>query len=261
MELLTNISIAFLYSEPKFGSETVSQSYMAENLKVLDQKNEWYHVEQEDGYKAWIPASFVVNKPVDWDGYDLFNPAGQISKILESPDRNSAAIRDVTLLTALPLLKTTAGWVKVLLPDGNQGWLCDRPRSVPTSFDVEALVETAHQFLGIQYTWGGKSPKGFDCSGFVQTCFKLNGMDLPRDSYLQAELGGQVSDEFGDWQVGDLIYFSERPERITHVGISLGEGKFIHASGFVRINSLNPDHSDIFIDKYAMIYTRTMRLV
>lgn len=261
LKLLTNVSIAFVYREPGFGSETVSQSYMAENLEHLETDRDWYRVKQEDGYEAWIPTSFVVQKPEDWDDHDFFFPQNQISRILDSPDHHASALRDITQLSGLPILNTEDDWVEVLLPDGKRGWLKGNPRPLPATVDIEQLIETAHSFLGIQYFWGGRSPKGFDCSGFVQTCFKLNGMLLPRDAYQQADIGEQVSDNLDAWQVGDLIYFSERPERITHVAISLGGGKFIHASGFVKINSLNPDHEEIYTKKYADIYTKTMRVL
>lgn len=234
---------------------------MAEDLDVLEKKESWYHVRQEDGYEGWVASSFVVDKPIDWDTTEFYSPVAHISKIHESPDRLSPTFRDITILSKLPIMGREGDWVEVLLPDGLRGWIPDNPRREPASVDIEKLLEMAHSFLGIQYFWGGKSPKGFDCSGFVQTCFKLQGMQLPRDAYQQANVGQQVSDDFNEWLPGDLIYFSERPEKITHVAISLGEGKFIHASGFVKINSMNPAHDELFTDHYTNIYTKTMRVL
>jgi cell wall-associated NlpC family hydrolase len=151
--------------------------------------------------------------------------------------------------------------VKVILPDGTQGWIEKSPRPQYTDVDVERLVQTALRFLGTQYFWGGRSPKGFDCSGFVQTTFWLNGLQLPRDAYQQAEVGVKVDDDFNTWQVGDLIFFTERSERITHIAISLGGGDFIHSSGYVKLNSLNPDHQDLFLQKYSDTFTKTMRVI
>lgn len=258
-EVLTNVSIAFVYREAKFSSETISQTWLAENLAVLDEQQGWLKVRQEDGYEGWVADSFVVEKPSDWDDHDFFYPAAAIAWIYQNPDRQSTTLRDITILSGLPALEYSKGWVRVLLPDGTRGWLKDNPRQVPQSMDVEQLVRTAFSFLGIQYFWGGKSPKGFDCSGFTQTCFHLNGALLPRDAYQQAEVGEQLGDDFHTWQAGDLIFFSERPEKITHVAISLGNGDFIHASGYVKLNSLNPDHADLYIEKYAWIYTKAMR--
>ncbi len=259
LTMLTNVSIAFIYKEPRFGSETVSQTYMAEKLEVLEEQGEWIHVRLEDGYKGWIARFFVVAIPDDWDAGNLFYPAAQISSVYQNPDRQSTALRDVTTLSGLPVLKQQDGWVQLRLPDNIRGWVEDYPRVPRKEMDVELLVQTAFDFLGIQYFWGGRSPKGFDCSGFTQACFNLNGIQLPRDAYQQAEVGEQISDDYKQWKTGDLIFFSERPEKITHVAISLGNGDFIHASGFVKLNSLNPDHKDLYIEKYAKIYTKATR--
>jgi gamma-D-glutamyl-L-lysine dipeptidyl-peptidase len=257
--VLTKVSVAFIYREARFGSETISQTYLAENLQVLGEEKDWLHVRQEDGYEGWIASFFVVEKPELWDDYDFFSPASQISWVYQNPDTQSSTIRDMTILSSLPVLGHSAGWVQVLLPDGFKGWVEDIPGHTRKSLDVEQLIRTASSFLGIQYFWGGKTPKGFDCSGFVQTCFHLNGIELPRDAHQQAEIGQRLSDDYRTWQAGDLIFFSERPEKITHVAISLGDGDYIHASGYVKINSLNQDHADLYLDKYLKIFTRTVR--
>ncbi len=261
LEMLTNVSIAFVYREASFKSETVTQTYLAETLEVLEEQGEWVRVRLEDGYEGWVARFYLVQKPDDWDKNDFYSGRDQIAWIYQSPDNRSTTMRDMTLLSKLPLLEKREGWVQVKLPDGRAGWVEYNPRHLVEDVDMEALIETAFTFLGIQYFWGGKSPKGFDCSGFVQTSYFLQGFQLPRDAYQQAEIGRAVSDDFNQWQVGDLIYFTERNESITHVAISLGNGDFIHASGYVKLNSLNPDHTDLYIEKYAKIYTKTMRII
>lgn len=260
LTLLTNVSITSVYREPAYRSETVTQSYLGEKLQVLKTEGDWLRIKLEDGYEGWIPRSAVVEIPPAWEGLQQFYPADQIAWIHSAADKQSTTVRDVTILSGLPLLGRQDGWVQVLLPDGTAGWLEDRPRVPLTRLDVEELIETAMRFMGIQYLWGGRSPKGFDCSGFVQTCFKLNGLQLPRDAYQQAEVGIRVGEDFHNWQPGDLIFFSERPEKITHVAISLGDGDFIHASGFVKINSLNPENGELYTPHYSKIFTQTMRV-
>ncbi len=260
-KLLTNVSIAFIYREAKYTSETISQTHLAETLEVLEDQGDWIRVRQEDQYEGWVARSFVVEKPVNWTDHDFFYSADLISWIYQSPDLQSTTIRDVTMLSGLPVLEHRHGWVQILLPDGLTGWVIDHPRSLIGAIDIEQLVQTAFSFLGIQYFWGGRSPKGFDCSGFTQTCFGINGIKLPRDAYQQAETGQAVEADYESWQVGDLIFFSEKPNKITHVAISLGEGAFIHASGFVKLNSINPDHTDLYIEKYAKIFTKTIRII
>jgi len=261
LQMLTNVSIAFIYRDAAFKSETVSQTHLGETLHILEDQDDWLYVRQEDGYEGWVARFFVVEKPASWEEHAFYRHGKQISWIHQNPDSQSNNIRDITLLSKLPILEHTGNWIKVLLPDGVKGWLEYQPWDSPSAIDVEHLVSTAFSFQGIQYFWGGRSPKGFDCSGFVQTVFDLNGIKLPRDAYQQAEIGSQVQDDFKTWETGDLIYFSEKPGNISHVAISLGDGDFIHASGFVKLNSLNPDHNDIYNEKYGKIFTKTMRVI
>jgi len=261
LQMLTNASIAFVNRDAAFKSETISQTHLGETLDVLEEQDDWLRVKQEDGYEGWVARFFVKEKPASWENHTFYHHGEQISWIFQSPDIQSNTIRDITLLSRLPILTQEGGWVQVLLPDGVKGWVQNHQRSLPTSVDVEQLVQTAFRFQGIQYFWGGRSPKGFDCSGFVQTVYGLHGCKLPRDAYQQGEVGTRISDDFSNWEVGDLIFFSERSDKITHVAISLGGGDFIHASGFVKLNSLNPDHTDLYLEKYGKIFTKTMRVL
>jgi len=108
------------------------------------------------------------------------------------------------------------------------------------------VVCTARRWLGTPYVWGGVTPAGADCSGFVQSVYRLHGIALPRDSDLQARVGREVEaqGDFAALRPGDLLFFSERPGRITHVAISLGGSRTIHSAlsnGGVRINDLAGD--------------------
>ena len=91
------------------------------------------------------------------------------------------------------------------------------------------LVETAENYIGIPYQWGGTSPdEGFDCSGLVMAVYQLNGFTLPRCSYTQYAVGVPV--ERCDLEKGDLVFFADSPsERISHVGMYTGDNTFIHA--------------------------------
>ena len=104
------------------------------------------------------------------------------------------------------------------------------------------LIDVAMQFLGTPYQLGGEDKRGFDCSGFVREIFRLFGYRLPRTSAQQYQIGQEVNKK--DLAVGDLVFFRTRlhSERPTHVGIFIGNDKFIHSSSIeqkgVRINSL-----------------------
>lgn len=91
------------------------------------------------------------------------------------------------------------------------------------------LVKTARKFIGVPYKWGGTSPKkGFDCSGLALVVYRLNGLDLPRASFQQFEAGTSVGRR--DLMPGDLVFFATRKSRrVSHVGIYIGDDRFIHA--------------------------------
>ena len=109
--------------------------------------------------------------------------------------------------------------------------LADSRRS-NTAANLQAeLVRTAHQFIGTPYRWGGVSAKtGFDCSGLTMTVYRLNGLHLPRSARSQFKAGRAVSKR--SLRQGDLVFFdTSRRSRVSHVGIYIGSGRFIHASG------------------------------
>ena len=107
------------------------------------------------------------------------------------------------------------------------------------------LVRTARRFLGIPYRWGGTSRKnGFDCSGLTMVCYRLNGLDLPRVSRDQYHAGHYVPKP--KLRPGDLVFFAtEGGRRVSHVGMYIGRGRFIHAprtGETVRISHLSSSY-------------------
>jgi cell wall-associated NlpC family hydrolase len=119
---------------------------------------------------------------------------------------------------------------------GNMGYnfsghYFNRDEQVPS---VELVKQLSEKWLNVPYLWGGRTPLGVDCSGFVQVIYKLMGIDLPRDTWQQAQVGKRVK-KFGEVKTGDLAFFDNK-EDIVHVGILHDDGKIIHSSGKVRID-------------------------
>jgi lipoprotein Spr len=108
------------------------------------------------------------------------------------------------------------------------------------SEDVQKVIDSAKRYLGVDYVFGGASPSGFDCSGFTMYVYKSVGVNLPHTASGQANLGVAVSKD--ELQAGDLVFFETYKSGISHVGIYIGDGKFIHASsgaGRVTITNLS----------------------
>ncbi len=108
----------------------------------------------------------------------------------------------------------------------------------------EELVKTARRFLGVPYRWGGEDKGGFDCSGLTMVSYRLNGLNLPRNSRAQFDAGRAVEQQ--SLQGGDLVFFATQGgRRVTHVGMYIGHGEFIHAPRAgqkVRIASLSSSY-------------------
>lgn len=120
-----------------------------------------------------------------------------------------------------------------------------RQKQYGTDYLRKAIVQTAKDFIGVPYLWGGASAdNGFDCSGLTMTVYQLNGLNLPRNSRMQFDTGASIGRK--DIQRGDLVFFSERGRpRVSHVGIYIGGDKFIHASSQgnkIRVDSLSSDY-------------------
>lgn len=141
----------------------------------------------------------------------------------------------------------------VQLGENRQGYTREQGRNLGArliltgGFDVSPLKNVAETFLGWPYLYGGTGPDGIDCSAFCQQVMRRTyGMELPRTAALQSNLGVPVF-RFG-LQPGDFVFFNAGPgynaDSITHVGIFMGNGKFINAttSGGVRYCSLDENY-------------------
>ena len=133
-----------------------------------------------------------------------------------------------------------------------------------TGGGLTAVLATAHQFLTTPYLWGGMSVHGIDCSGFVQTIYRVHGYTMPRDADMQfAALPAAV--ERGAWQPGDLLFFGPSADDITHVGMFVGDNRVIHATAkssppSVLVQSLDPTAAD-YSSRLAGSYVGARRVI
>jgi hypothetical protein len=222
-----------LRSEAKHSSEMVSMLLFGEAFEVLQTKENWHNIRCEyDGYEGWLRAGVLVQPNADfWKAYDAEKPvyAKQLC-ILEDGDDQMLIVSPGT---RLPVFMDGA------LIIGNEKFsLMTTPQ--PGKMDLWAITS---QYINVPYLWGGRGIMGIDCSGFTQVVFKLMGIALPRDAWQQAEKGTTIQN-LDKARAGDLAFFAETDEKITHVGILLGENEIIHASEWVRVDRI--DENGIF---------------
>ena len=207
---------------------------------------------------AWVEGGTIVRctgEQVDaWNKGPLLIVTALEERILEQPQADAQPVSDVVLCDRLRKAGEKGDWYRVELPDGRAGYL---PRKAAVDFETwkqarhptaENIERTARMFIGRPYLWGGYSTKGFDCSGFTEQVFYINGIDLVHSAAAQARLGVPVplDEDLSRLRKGDLLFFGRRargsrPERITHVGIYLGNKLFIQSSERVRVSSLDAD--------------------
>ncbi|MFB3812706.1 MAG: NlpC/P60 family protein [Terriglobales bacterium] len=229
--------VANMYSAASLDADVVSQAIYATNVVAIEEQDEWVKVRTPgDDYLGWMARSAL--KPLG--GTAPYASGGNTVEV-----RNLAAhiYREADVTAHAPLitvpfetrLEVAAGpkskrWLQVRLPDGRLGWI--QQGDVVAERKPMSIAQTiafARRFLGLPYTWGGRSSFGYDCSGFMQMLMRQRGYQVPRDAQPQAEWTGSRTISRKQLHAGDLLYFGG-PGKITHTGMYIGNGKFIHAT-------------------------------
>lgn len=253
---IVTVSVANLRRTPRHQAELIDQAIMGTPLRILRKQGGWYYIQTPWNYLGWVTSGSLVRLNESemaerWDPSSLRYVTEVDITIRENMASNALVVSDVTLGATLRVVGVQGAFTEVEMPDKRRGFLPSRSLGVMPVMnnlqapDGDAIVRTARRFQGLPYIWGGNSGKGFDCSGFTLTVFRDNGFLLPRDANMQVALGDEVSfaDGFDAVRAGDLLFFGGNG-RITHVGISLGGARFIHASSYVMVNSLDEADSD-----------------
>jgi cell wall-associated NlpC family hydrolase len=123
-----------------------------------------------------------------------------------------------------------------------------------TSATAASILGTADEYVGTKYVWGGSTPSGFDCSGFVQYVFREHGIELPRTSRQQAQVGEVIPLGLDALQPGDLMFFATDGARIDHIAIYVGGNEIIHSSssgGGVGYDTFSSKRGRWFVDHHV----------
>lgn len=234
---LVRSALAPVHAEPRVSAGQFSQYVLGHRLDLLEERERWWRVRGEDGYVAWVHEGYLIRCDAEtaqaWergeDGEAVVSLGGILADEAERP---------FALVPWGARLVRESG-DRFRMPDGRTGTLLDGGEIVAADrladrFPArgESILRTARRWLGAPYVWGGVVPSGTDCSGFVQSVYWMHGIALPRDSDLQALLGQELKTGkgFASLRAGDLLFFAEGGDRITHVGISTGGPGMIHCS-------------------------------
>ncbi len=228
--------VAPVRRHPSDDSELVTQFLFGEPLTLVNRDRQWCHCQSRvDEYVGWVDEKQLIGV-------------------------EDAHIWSETV-TREPAVWYETVFGRRCLPAGCRlPSPLEPPKAIPLSAD--AIQQTMLAFLGAPYLWGGKTILGIDCSGLMQVCFAAANIGLPRDASQQVNVGRTI-DFHQLAETGDLAFFGDDIDRITHVGFVIKDQltntlQVLHASGEVRIDAL--DHAGIFNEQRRR-YTHTLRTI
>ena len=296
---VTALSENMMRLNPDYESPLETQALMGTIVEIIGEESYWRQVVTPEPYTAWCTNLGLVEMTAEqineYKAAPKYICTTQHSGVYETPSLKSRSLSDLSMGNLLRIVYTEGKkvkpsvkkkWAEVMLPDGRKGWT---PAADLKPFaewagkqklTAENIVNTAMQFEGTPYLWGGASSKGLDCSGLARLTFMMNGHLLPRNASQQVNHGREIimecdhsitpdSDKLyqemlkrtKNLQPGDLVFFGSpetfwSKEKITHVGIYIGNGRIIHASHKVRVNSLIPGQKDYYENSHRLLKAR-----
>lgn len=244
---LVRVAVAPVYQDPHIPSPQITEIVLGARVELLSPQEAWWRIRSEDGYIGWVHSGYLLTGSAEWAR--AWERGGEGESVVSLGA--TLVDRDGNTIAQLPwgarLVRYSHDTYE--LPDGNRGLLGDGEIvAVDRLYDRfpprgDSITRTARRWLGSSYLWGGVTMGGVDCSGLAQQVYWMHGVALPRDSDLQARVGHEVeaTENFTNLRTGDLLFFADSPDRVSHVAISLGEARIIHASlsnASVAINDL-----------------------
>lgn len=237
-------------------SEMINQILFGECFEILIHRSDWTKVRLiHDAYEGWIDSNLITdiiekeNISKDYIFEGLICSESWTEILLDSKQKMIIPSGSV-----IPVCDEDTNEFSI----GSNRYSFDKSKFKTTNENKrDFIVRKSMEMLNTPYLWGGRTEFGLDCSGFSQLLYRLAGCNIPRDASKQISLGSTLNFLL-EAKPGDLAFFDNDEGDIVHVGVILDSSNIIHASGKVRIDTI--DHQGIY-NKYVKRYTHSLRLV
>jgi len=240
-------SVLNMRSGPATAEAVITKLDNETRVAVLDESGDWYKI-AVGGVNGYVHSDYVEVQPIMNIEAGGAQVTTEVLNLRSAPNTSSEIVSRLTKDTVAKIIGINSGWFKVTIGDKTGYIHPDYVAVVPyttaersasgntataatgtTTATRQAIIDYAASFLGVKYSYGGMSPKGFDCSGLVKYVFSHFDISVARTSADQyASSVNKISK--AELQPGDLVFFSNgRAGKVGHVGIYVGNGQFIHA--------------------------------
>ncbi|HSX11482.1 MAG TPA: SH3 domain-containing C40 family peptidase [Chlamydiales bacterium] len=233
------VPVADMRESPRGDSKIVSQALFGEEVQVGERAGEWGSIATPDSYTGWVFSAHLVALPTVYPTHvEVTRLSAHIYPV---PDTEYGPLITLPFGVGLKVIDSSdPRWIKISLIDGQEAYVQKGDVQLEPHVD---LVTLSRKFLGLPYTWGGRSSFGYDCSGFVQMLYRRVGIHLPRDARQQIRDPRCKPIPLETLAPGDLLFFGPSEQEIKHVGMCLEGTQFIHTSSrenkpYVRISKL-----------------------
>ena len=226
-------AVAPVHKEPSFSSEMISQALMWEKVKIQETSENWHQIKMEDGYEGWTHHFYLSKNQVN--SQSSLTITNRCTPLRAQRGIDGQILTLLSFGTTVPILEKTSGYYRIQLINGEEAFIPAQQEILKQN--RSDIIKLAIYLMGVPYLWGGKSSFGYDCSGFVQMVLKAVGISIPRDTGLQIKTDWLEEISITDTKPGDLVFFFV-DNQINHVAFTTGEGKIIHCSGEVKLESI-----------------------
>ncbi len=258
---IVNQPVINIFLQPEEGKGIDSQAVYGEAIEIVKiGQKDWIQVKTKDNVTGWVKRSQIVRNQEFEKSPNLRSVKNLFAHVY--PIKDTAVYVPLLTLPYKAQIKLSnpqdpsARWLAIELATGKKAYIQKKDIYFKPfkSKNLKEVLAFSRKFIGLPYTWGGKSSFGFDCSGFVQMLIKETGIVLPRNSKDQAQSVGVKEVALDQIRPGDLLFFGKK--RISHVGLYLGDNKFIHSGTeekpIIMISSLTSG-------KYHLLTARRLR--